>query len=48
MKIHINAVFNAIDGLFSEAVEVTNEVIRADIMEGEANIKGSIKHLCFS
>lgn len=42
MKIHINAVFNAIDGLFSEAVEVTNEAIRADIMEGEANIKGSI------
>lgn len=42
MKIHINAVFNAIDGLFSEAVDVTNEAIRADIMEGEANIKGSI------
>jgi hypothetical protein len=42
MKIHINAVFNAIDWLFSEAVEVTDETLRAEIMEGEANIKGSI------
>jgi hypothetical protein len=42
MKIHINAVFNAIDGLFSEAVEVTDETLRAEIIEGEANIKGSI------
>jgi hypothetical protein len=41
-KIHINAVFQAVDGLFSEAVEVTDETLRAEIMEGEANIKGSI------
>lgn len=42
MKIHIDAVFNSIDGLFSEAVEVTEETVRAKIMEDEASIKGSI------
>jgi hypothetical protein len=32
-KIHINAVFNAIDQLFSEAVEVTDKNLIAKIME---------------
>jgi hypothetical protein len=41
-KIHINAVFNAIDQLFSEAVEVTDKNLIAKIMESEAGIKPPI------
>jgi hypothetical protein len=39
MKIHINAIFHAIDGLFSESVEVTNESLIAKFIESEPSIK---------
>lgn len=42
MKIHINVVFNTIDQLFSEAVEVTDKNMIAKIMESEAGIKPPI------